>query len=1072
MLRCLICAATLSFAAAAAAAAEPRLVFVDDTAPPGGDGTTWAAAYTDLQDALDEASALASEVEIRIAAGVYRPDRGTGDRAMSFVVPGGVSLVGGFPDGGGEMHARDPAAIETVLTGDLAGDDAPSDDATREENSARILFFESVAYIDGFVVERAAPFGNAPGSVENSAIVSRFGGVYRNLHVRDNLVPALVPSVFGDGDTTVVIEDCAFRDNAWGAVRMIVEAPLAVRRCVFERNSVVGQGGAIWFAGWFRDAVIEDSIFRDNAAIGGAGQIVAGGAVAGTGSSPSGRLAIRGSEFEGNRAVGRDGAVAQGGALSMREALVYECVFEGNAADVGGAIHATVVFAHDSIFRANEASQSGGAVAASIGTVARSVFEDNHASGDGGAVAAMGTATRLTVSSSVLRANSAGGSGGGVDFGSSADSHMRACRIERNAAAAGGGVAGAGAIVIANSRLIGNTAAGDGGGASWSAGHQRVVSSVFLANVAGRRGGAIAATDGEALLSTIAQNRAAETGGVAFIGSSPSPAPLVEGSILWGNHDDTGAPIEAMQVSLNGVEVRRSIVEGLDSLAGTDNLDADPRFRDAIGPDGVQGTGDEDLSLSRNSPAIDAAGDAGESRDGALDVRLLPRRVAIGGRTIVGQPDLGAFEAQDANADGVVDEALAGDCDRDGLADAGAAGSWRYASWSRPTSAAPVRWLAFERERGAAVAFAHGELLVGHPTMKYPIAEPDAEAYAEAYGSVEVYAEQGGAWARRTLITQPLDAGPPDAEFGRHLATDGQWLAVASGAHVWMFRRDGGAWRFHQRIAEQTNHLALRRGALVTGRSRLEAWRFNGRDWVHAQTLAIGGVWDVSMDDERIAAADDETIMLFRREGSAWVEEAPIDQSVAPYRLSYGSVSIDGDRLASGLGNGAVAIFERRHSAWVLEEELFTSNGLAIAAEVLLSRDRLIATRLGVGAQMTTFRRIAEGWAIEGMHEPLRDFIANSGGAPIAMQEGVIAVGAPNVFERNEWTGAVDLYTLRVPAPTCAADLTGDGVVNGADLGMLLGDWGAGACAADLTADGVVDGADLGLLIQAWGFCP
>jgi hypothetical protein len=47
-------------------------------------------------------------------------------------------------------------------------------------------------------------------------------------------------------------------------------------------------------------------------------------------------------------------------------------------------------------------------------------------------------------------------------------------------------------------------------------------------------------------------------------------------------------------------------------------------------------------------------------------------------------------------------------------------------------------------------------------------------------------------------------------------------------------------------------------------------------------------------------------------------------------------------------------------------------------------------------------------------------------------------------------------------------DLNGDGVVDGADLGLLLGAWG-GSGPADLNGDGVVDGADLGLLLGAWG---
>ena len=48
-------------------------------------------------------------------------------------------------------------------------------------------------------------------------------------------------------------------------------------------------------------------------------------------------------------------------------------------------------------------------------------------------------------------------------------------------------------------------------------------------------------------------------------------------------------------------------------------------------------------------------------------------------------------------------------------------------------------------------------------------------------------------------------------------------------------------------------------------------------------------------------------------------------------------------------------------------------------------------------------------------------------------------------------------------------DLNGDGVVNGADLGILLAAWGSKGGIADLNGDGVVDGADLGMLLANWG---
>ena len=53
----------------------------------------------------------------------------------------------------------------------------------------------------------------------------------------------------------------------------------------------------------------------------------------------------------------------------------------------------------------------------------------------------------------------------------------------------------------------------------------------------------------------------------------------------------------------------------------------------------------------------------------------------------------------------------------------------------------------------------------------------------------------------------------------------------------------------------------------------------------------------------------------------------------------------------------------------------------------------------------------------------------------------------------------------------CDGDLNGDDVVDGADLGVLLGVWGSANTAADLDGDGIVGGSDLGLLLGAWGVC-
>jgi hypothetical protein len=53
-------------------------------------------------------------------------------------------------------------------------------------------------------------------------------------------------------------------------------------------------------------------------------------------------------------------------------------------------------------------------------------------------------------------------------------------------------------------------------------------------------------------------------------------------------------------------------------------------------------------------------------------------------------------------------------------------------------------------------------------------------------------------------------------------------------------------------------------------------------------------------------------------------------------------------------------------------------------------------------------------------------------------------------------------------------DLDGDGNVDGLDLALLLGQWGAcptrpDTCPADLDDSGIVNGLDLAILLAAWG---
>jgi hypothetical protein len=95
------------------------------------------------------------------------------------------------------------------------------------------------------------------------------------------------------------------------------------------------------------------------------------------------------------------------------------------------------------------------------------------------------------------------------------------------------------------------------------------------------------------------------------------------------------------------------------------------------------------------------------------------------------------------------------------------------------------------------------------------------------------------------------------------------------------------------------------------------------------------------------------------------------------------------------------------------------------------------------------------------------------------MWRGVIPAQAPSAaveywvtaidFSSNVGTGPTRTFTEAGP-PANPADLDGNGVVNGADLGLMLAGWGAcgSPCPGDLDGNGAVNGADLGLLLAAW----
>lgn len=321
-----------------ASAFSQTVVYVDEAAPPSGDGATWASAFNSLQDALATAPVNS---EIWVARGTYRPDSGLnqtpGNRNASFLLRNGVAVYGGFA--GTEMTRGERAWWwhESILCGDLSGDDEllPADGpppTSWNENSRHVVTATGVTTstaIDGFTIRG----GNADGMF---ADLSNLGG---GLLCRNGASPRIANCRFkacagkyGAGcslydqcrprfDRCVFVGNYAYDEG--GGLYCEADSDSSLLRCVFDSNRSGGSGGAVFNYDRANPAFVSCS-FYSNAS--GAD----GGAM--NSSTDSGPLLV-------NCVVVANSAADDGGGVrnsSGSLGTIINCTFFGNAADNQG----------------------------------------------------------------------------------------------------------------------------------------------------------------------------------------------------------------------------------------------------------------------------------------------------------------------------------------------------------------------------------------------------------------------------------------------------------------------------------------------------------------------------------------------------------------------------------------------------------------------------------------------------------------------------------------------------------------------------------------------------------------
>lgn len=291
---------------------------VDDDSPPGGDGTTWATAFTNLQDALNSAQ---SGDQVWVATGVYYPDRdeanpspGTGDPTATFNLSSGVGIYGGFlgtahPNGGEtSLDQRDPLAHWTYLT------------STSHLNSdtyhiVTATFTDDTAILDGFRIMGGSA-GDAPNPVG--------GGV-----LLDGADPQIIGCVF--------IRNGAQRGGAVGVITNLPNTTEArLINCSFFDNGASDFGGAIHTGTRYVECI--NCIFDTNGAGGG-------GAVSNPGGFNSGSAILTNCTFVGNVATGGSGGAiyddAFGGGSTLTNCVVWNNVPDQIFAGMAGGTSVT-----------------------------------------------------------------------------------------------------------------------------------------------------------------------------------------------------------------------------------------------------------------------------------------------------------------------------------------------------------------------------------------------------------------------------------------------------------------------------------------------------------------------------------------------------------------------------------------------------------------------------------------------------------------------------------------------------------------------------------------------------------
>jgi len=214
--------------------AEPYVIYVNANATGLNNGTSWANAFTDLQQAIQSCSDT-----IKVAAGNYFPGH---NAETAFWLENKRVVLGGYPSSGNPAdNLRNPSANATILNGNIStANPSQSYIVVRGEN------IDSTSVLDGFSItgvkngfnEGAAVFltYNASPVIKNCALKNNGGGYYAAaLEIKYSSNPGFVNcNISNNGGD--------YYEENYGAIYIAGNSAPHFKKCLFSYNTTYIEG--------------------------------------------------------------------------------------------------------------------------------------------------------------------------------------------------------------------------------------------------------------------------------------------------------------------------------------------------------------------------------------------------------------------------------------------------------------------------------------------------------------------------------------------------------------------------------------------------------------------------------------------------------------------------------------------------------------------------------------------------------------------------------------------------------------------------------------------------------------